>query len=179
VDPRLELAEQRIDRLEQHVERLQRLLRLQFALSRSTAVPVDTGVVQTVQGQIDPLSYQDGMPTLLNYGFSSSLPVGGDKAVIFLGGDRSQGVVVATGHKAYRYKGLLDGQSVMHDMWGHSLLMSATGVALIGNLTVTGAITATGGITAGFGTGDAVTLQGHKHGTGAAATGTVPPSAGT
>lgn len=36
-----------------------------------------------------------------------------------------------------------------------------------------------GGITAGQGGGDQVTLQGHKHGTGSAAAGTVAPTAGT
>jgi phage gp45-like len=157
----------RVSMLEQRIERLERALRLQVALSRSTAPSNDAGVVQFNQGQIDPLSMQDNIPTLLNYGFSSSLPVGGDKAMIFIGGDRSQGVVVATGHQAYRYKGLLEGQSVMYDMWGHSFLLSATGASLVGNLTVTGSITA------GAGTGDSVTLQGHRHSGGAA------PTAGT
>jgi phage gp45-like len=156
-----------ISMLEQRIERLERALRQQVAISRSTAPATDTGMVQVNQGQIDPLTVLDGMPTLLNYGFSSSMPIGGDKAVIFLNGDRSQGVVVATGHRQYRFTGLQPGESVMHDMWGHSLRLSAAGATLVGNLSVTGSVTA------GSGGADSVTLQGHKHGGGP------PPTAGT
>jgi phage gp45-like len=146
--------------LEQRIERLERKLRAQVTLSRSTAPAVDSGVVQFNQGMIDPLSYQDNMPTLLNYGFSSSLPVGGDKAVMFLNGDRSQGVVVATGHQTYRFKGLLEGESVMYDMWGHSIRMAASAVTVTApSLVTTGDVVvgtgATGTFTAG---GAAVTV---------------------
>ena len=48
-----------------------------------------------------------------------------------------------------------------------------------GDVTITGNLKVTGEITAGFGTGDSVTLQQHKHGTGAAAAGTSVPTAGT
>jgi phage gp45-like len=156
-----------ISMLEQRIERLERALRQQVAISRSTAPAIDTGMVQVNQGQIDPLTVLDGMPTLLNYGFSSSMPIGGDKAVIFLNGDRSQGVVVATGHRQYRFIGLQEGEAVMHDMWGHSLRLSAAGATLVGNLSVTGSITA------GSGGADSVTLQDHRHGGG------TPPTAGT
>ena len=57
-----------------------------------------------------------------------------------------------------------------------SLVFTATGsgVAIVGNLTVTGEITA------GFGTGDSVTLQQHRHGAaGTLATGTTIPTPGT
>jgi phage gp45-like len=158
----------RIPQLEMRIERLERTIRLMTAISRSTAPAVDTGNCQTNQGQIDPLSFQDRMPTLLNYGFSSSLPVGGDKAVFFLGGDRSQGVVIATGHQVYRFRGLQLGQVVMHDMWGHSLLMSETGASLIGNLSIAGNLTATGSIIQGLGGPDQVGLGTHHHPGGSA-----------
>jgi phage gp45-like len=171
--------------LEQRIERLERAIRLQFALSRSTAAAVDTGPVQTNQGKIDALSLRDGMPTLFTYGFSSSLPVGGDKAVMFLGGNRSQAVVVATGHQTYRFTGLKLGETVMHDMWEHSIHMTADGIAvagnltLAGNLTVTGTITATGDITAGAGGAGAVTVLTHKHTSAASGSPTSAPIAGT
>jgi phage gp45-like len=169
-----------VAQLTQRIERLERALRLMTALSRSTAPAIDTGSVQTIQGQIDPLSLRDNIPTLLNYGFSSSLPIGGDKAMIFLNGDRSQGVVVATGHQTYRYRGLQPGQSVMHDMWGHSLLMASTGAALVGNLSITGNLTVSGEITAGAGTAGSVTVQQHKHAGVATGTGsTAAPTAGS
>ncbi len=171
--------------LEQRIARLERANRLQFALSRTTAPAVDTGPVQTNQGRLDALSLRDAMPTLLAYGFSSSVPMGGDKAVMFLGGDRSQAVVIATGHQTYRYTGLQEGESVMHDMWGHSIRMTASGLVIngntawTGNVAVTGAITATGNITAGAAGAGAVDLLGHKHTSESPGTPTSAPIAGT
>jgi phage gp45-like len=162
-DPYVRLLESRIAALERSLARLARQLRAPIALSRSTANAQDSGAVQTNQGRLDALSLKDGLPTLYAYGFSSSLPVGGDKLVAFLGGDRSQGVVIATGHQDYRLRGLLPGEAAMHDMWSHSIRLTATGIAIAGDVTVTGSITATGGITAGQGGADPVTVQHHRH----------------
>jgi hypothetical protein len=143
-DMRVAQLERRISVLEQHIERLSRALRLQMALGRSSAPAVDGGPVQTIQGKIDPLSVKDAMPVMLNYGFSSSLPVGGDQAIVFLTGDRSQALVVATNHQTYRYAGLNPGETVIHDMWGHSLLLHAAGGLFTGDLTINGNIASTG-----------------------------------
>lgn len=124
--------ESRIASLERQLTQLMRQMRGGFALSRSTAPSQDGGPVQTNQGRLDALSLKDGMPTLYTYGFSSSLPIGGDKLVAFMYGDRSQGVVMATGHQTYRFTGLVTGEAVMHDMWGRSVKMSATGIVVQG-----------------------------------------------
>ena len=159
----------RVAALESALRRIDRQSRNSIALSRSTAPSVDNGVVQTNQGMLDAASLRDGMPTLYTWGFSSSLPVNGDKVVAFLNGDRGAGIVIATGHQQYRYSGLITGESVMHDANGHSIHMSASGIAVVGNLalsgnlSVTGNITATGSITAGYGGSDQVGLQTHKH----------------
>lgn len=78
--------------------------------------------------------------------------------------------------------GILNGtptQYVMFDATGITVV-SPTAVRIQApTVAITGNLTATGGITAGQGTGDQVTLQGHQHGTGSAAAGTVAPTAGT
>jgi len=135
-DMQVAQLERRISVLEQQLERMSRALRLQMALGRSSAPAVDSGPVQTIQGKIDPVSVKDGMPVMLNYGFSSSLPVGGDQAIVFLTGDRSQALVVATNHQTYRFTGLLPGETVMHDMWGNSLHMTAAGIVITAPSTV-------------------------------------------
>jgi hypothetical protein len=67
---------------------------------------------------------------------------------------------------------------------------TASGISIVtpGNLTfqaanatldASGNLTVKGDVTAGSGGADSVTLQGHKHGTGSAAAGTVAPTAGT
>jgi phage gp45-like len=126
----------RISLLEQRVDQLERLLRLQVALARSTAPVVDTGVIQTIQGKIDPVSIRDGMPVLLNFGFSSSLPIGGDHVAVFLNGDRSQPLVVGTNHQRYRYKGLNPGETVLYDMYGNTILLNGAGIQMTASAAV-------------------------------------------
>ena len=161
-------VEARISRLERQIEALQRQLRVPVGFSRSTAAPNDAGAVQTIQGQMDALSSRDAMPVLFHYGVSSAMPVGGDKVIAYVTGDRSSGVVVATGHQQYRLAGLSTGQVAMYDMWGHSLVFGS------GGLTVTGDLHVTGAVIAGYGGADQVGLQTHKHTVGG-----TPPVAGT
>jgi phage gp45-like len=164
--------------LHRRIERLERLVGQAIGIGKSTAAAIDTGTVQTMQGQIDALSYRDNMPVMGLWGFSSSLPIGGDKMLVYPRGDRSQAVIIGTGHQAYRYTGLQQGETVMFDMNGHSIHLSSSGIKLIGNVSVVGSITATLGIVAGFGGADQVGLQTHEHPT-AAIGGPSAPSPGT
>lgn len=61
--------------------------------------------------------------------------------------------------------GIFAGSTMLH--------LKADGAWLKGDFHVTGAVVA------GYGTGDQVGLQSHKHGTGSAAAGTIAPTAGT
>jgi hypothetical protein len=153
----------RLGALERRLERLERRNRDAFALSRSTAPSVDSGAVQTNQGRLDALSLRDGMPTLYHYGFSASLPVGADKLVCFLNGDRSQGVVVATGHQSHRFTGLAPGEVVIHDMWGHSIHLTQDRISVTGDVRITGDLQVTGEVTRGYGGADQVALGTHVH----------------
>jgi hypothetical protein len=65
------------------------------------------------------------------------------------------------------------------DAHGNVISMRSDGIHVTGGLIVTGAITATGGITAGFGGGDAVTLQHHLHTSSTPGNPTSAPTAGT
>ena len=166
--------EARVAMLERIVAQQARQLRTPIAFGRSTAAPIDTGPVQTIQGQMDALSRRDGMPVLFHYGYSSAMPIGGDKVISYLTADRSQGVVIATGHQSYRLTGLSTGQVALYDMWGHKIVLGSGGISMTGTVSVTGDIHATGAVIAGYGGADQVGLQTHHHGTGG-----VPPAAGT
>jgi phage gp45-like len=163
--------ERRIADLENEIRVLKRRQGNHFALSRSLAPAIDIGPIQTIQGQLDPLSRRDAIPVMMHYGFSSSMPVNGDKVVLFIGGDPSKAVAIATGHQTYRPRGLLPGQAVMYDMWGHLFVLNAGGAALTGNLQGSGLITA------GFGGADQVGLQTHHHNAPGGVTS--PPVAGS
>jgi phage gp45-like len=123
----------RIATLERRLDRLERRTAMGVAFARSTNQPVDSGTVQTLQGQIDALSIRDAMPVLYHYGFSASMPLGGDHVVIFGNGERSSGVVVATNHQQYRFTGLANGEAVLYNkVTGTSVLMGASGIVIDG-----------------------------------------------
>ncbi len=67
-----------------------------------------------------------------------------------------------------------DGKITLTDAGG-----AVVGLTNDGNVSVTGNLHVSGAVVAGFGGGDAVSLQTHKHGTGTAAAGTSAPTAGT
>jgi phage gp45-like len=138
--------EARIAMLERQVAALTRRLGTPFTLARSTVAPNDAGAVQTIQGQLDALSTRDAMPVLYHYGFTGSPPIGTDKLVAFLDGDRSKGLVIATGHQEYRLTGLANGEVAIYDMLGRYVKLAQSGIvmnAAAGPVTIENATTVT------------------------------------
>ncbi len=87
----------------------------------------DYGPVQKMQVKFLNLETHDNLPRLAEFGFSSNPPSGSDAVVAFLGGDRSNGVVVATGHQPSRPTGLLPGESMLYSQDGKHVYMTAAG----------------------------------------------------
>lgn len=157
------VLEARIAMLERQVARLSRRAGAPFALARSTMAPVDTGVVQTVQLQLDPLSARDNVPVLYNFGFTGSPPVGADFHVAFLDGDRSKAVAIASGHQTYRLTGLANGDSAQYDSWGNYVWLTGAGLvinALAGIALNAPAVTAQGNLSVGNGATGIFTANG-------------------
>jgi phage gp45-like len=176
------VLEARIAALERQVAALLNRRSTPFSLARSTLAVNDFGAVQTVQAQLDPLSVRDGIPLLSNFGHTSAPPIGADFHVAFIDGDRSKAVIIASGHQAYRLRGLGDGDSAIYDSRGAYAWLTPDGPAIngVGKPTlVTGDLHVTGNVYGGWNGPDQVGLTSHRHGTGTAASGTVPPSAGT
>ncbi|EMT6124046.1 TPA: phage baseplate assembly protein [Klebsiella michiganensis] len=96
-----------------------------LGVGRITAM-TDTGSTQTVQYQT-PLEVANAH-RLAEFGFSSGLPVGTDVVLAFLGGDRSNPVVIATNHQGYRHSDLNSGETVMYNQWGLNILLTEDGV---------------------------------------------------
>ena len=157
------------------ISRIARRIGVVIGIGRLTAATVETGSVQTVQAAF-PGSATNGpdlreMPSLQLFGFRSSPKPGADVVAVFLSGDRSKGVVIASGDQRFRITVLASGDSVMEDAFGHAIHMSAAGIAVQGTMTVTGDVIANG-----------ISLINHEHdylpGTGPE-TPTSPPIAGT
>ncbi|HIF5760743.1 TPA: phage baseplate assembly protein domain-containing protein [Raoultella ornithinolytica] len=98
-----------------------------LGVGRVTAMQ-DTGGTQSVQYQT-PLEVASAC-RLAEFGFSSGLPVGSDVVLAFLGGDRSNPVVIATNHQGYRHSDLSPGETVMYNQWGLHILLTEAGISI-------------------------------------------------
>ncbi|MET3132230.1 phage baseplate assembly protein V [Oxalobacteraceae bacterium GrIS 1.11] len=106
----------------------------------------DSGNVQMLQVKLNEGHVRDGTPRLAEFGFTSMPPNGSDVMLLFIAGDRSNGVIVATGHQASRMKNLKAGEVAIYDDQGQSIHLTRAGIVIHGaGLPVT--ITGTSGIT--------------------------------
>ena len=78
----------------------------------------DDGPAQSLQVQLGSGEVRDNTPRLAEYGFTSMPPDGAHVTVLFVGGDRSNGVVIATGDPGSRKRNLQSGESAIYDNQG-------------------------------------------------------------
>ena len=81
----------------------------------------DSKTAQLLQVKLNDSETRDSTPRIAEFGFTSFPPNGSDVLMVFMGGDRSKGVVVATGHQQSRPAGLVSGESMVYDVWGKSI----------------------------------------------------------
>jgi phage baseplate assembly protein V len=115
----------------------------------------DSGRVQILQIQLSSNEIKDDTPRLAEFGFTSMPPVGSDAIVVFMGSDRSQGAVIATGHQASRLKNLKAGEVAIYDDQGQSVFLTRAGIVINGGghpVTVIGDVIA-----------DGISLKHHVH----------------
>lgn len=152
-------------------EKLAHGLRNMIASGQSVAMN-DAGKYQVLQVQFSPVEIKDNLPRMTEYGFSSHPPHGHTALVLSFGGNKTNGVVVATHHSESRRKGLLEGEVCISDDQGQEVyftrngiivkdkagsvvklngdgtgeLTFAAGLTINANTTVNGTLTATGAI---------------------------------
>jgi phage baseplate assembly protein V len=115
------------------IDAIQRLhQRLLHAIGRGRITTGnDGGSVQMHQVRLGPDEIKDDIPRLAEFGLTSMPPVGSDAVVLFLGGDRSNGAIVATGHQASRPKGLAAGETMLYCQDGKSIYLTADGGVVV------------------------------------------------
>ena len=74
---------------------------------------------QTLQVELLKGEVRDGIERMQNYGFTSH-PTGGDVAVVFLGGNREQGIVVVADDRRYRLN-MQAGEVAIYDDLGNKV----------------------------------------------------------
>ncbi|WP_338523372.1 phage baseplate assembly protein V [Pseudomonas batumici] len=112
------------------MQRLWRRIQLMSSWGRVSFVN-DSKTAQLLQVKLNDSETRDGTPRIAEFGFTSVPPDGSDVLVVFLGGDRSKGVVVATGHQASRPANLQAGESMLYDLAGKSVYLTQSGGIVI------------------------------------------------
>ena len=108
------------------MERLWRRVQLMSSWGRVTFSD-DSRSAQLLQVKLNDSETRDDTPRIAEFGMTSRPPEGSDVLVVFLGGDRSKGVVVATAHQGSRPKGLFAGETMLYDLWGKSVYLTKAG----------------------------------------------------
>lgn len=168
------------------IERLSRRILLTIGRGRIQSVD-DSGTAQIAQVVLGPLETQSKLKRLAEFGFTSRPPKGSDAIVLFVGGDRGNGVIIATGNQQYRLKNLGDGEVALYNSTGRYVKLGGSeivveaggGQVTINNATkllVHGDIEATGNVKDATRTmaADRAKYNAHKHSgvtTGAGVTG--------
>lgn len=86
----------------------------------------DTGNVQILQVQLSPKELAN-LRRLAEFGFTSLPMDGADAVAVFVGGDRSNGVIIATGDQHYRFKLGAPGEVAIYDAFGKSIWLKKDG----------------------------------------------------
>ena len=109
------------------IERVARRVLLSLARALVTTVN-DAGGMQMMQVKLNALETRDNTPRMAEFGLTSNPPTtNSDAIVVFLGGDRSNGVVIATGHQPSRPKNLAPGETMLYSQDGKYVYMTASG----------------------------------------------------
>ncbi|NTZ82191.1 phage baseplate assembly protein V [Burkholderia metallica] len=111
-------------------ERLARRILTMIGAARITTFN-DAGSVQKLQVKVNGLETIDNLANLMHFGFSSGPPIGTDVAIVFIGGDRSNGVVVASNHQASRPKDLKAGEAMIYSQDGKQVYLTASGGIIV------------------------------------------------
>jgi phage gp45-like len=88
----------------------------------------DSGPIHRAQVKGFPNETIDAMPVLQIYGLASHAMPGSDAMAIFASGDRSNGVIIATGNQKYRLRSLKSGEVALYDDGGNIVKLANNGM---------------------------------------------------
>jgi phage baseplate assembly protein V len=114
------------------IERIGRRILTMIGRGRKTTGD-DSGNVQMLQVKLGADEVRDKTPRLAEFGFASMPPDGADLVVLFIGGDRSNGVIIASGDIATRMKNLQPGESALYDSLGKHVYLKADQIEIDAN----------------------------------------------
>jgi phage baseplate assembly protein V len=114
------------------IERIGRRILTMIGRGRKTTGD-DSGNVQMLQVKLGADEVRDKTPRLAEFGLASMPPDGADLVVLFIGGDRSNGVIIASGDIATRMKNLQPGESALYDSLGKHVYLKVDQIEIDAN----------------------------------------------
>lgn len=88
----------------------------------------DTTKLQSMQVSLFKKEVSDKVDRMGEYGFSSNPPVGSEAVIVFPGGDRSHGIVIATENREHRMQ-TAPGESALYNDQSMHVHLKANGTA--------------------------------------------------
>lgn len=92
----------------------------------------DSKSVQLVQAQLLAEEVHDDVERIQEYGFTSVPKAGAEGVVVFVGGNRDHGLVIAVEDRRYRLKGLASGEVAIYDDQGQKVHITRSGIVIDG-----------------------------------------------
>lgn len=92
----------------------------------------DSGPVQRQQVRLGAFETFDNVPRMSEYGFNSMPPPDADAVLVFVGGNRLDGVIIGTGSQQYRMRSLKPGEVSISDNQGQSVYLTQSGIVVDG-----------------------------------------------
>ena len=103
-------------------------IRLMVGRALISAIRYD-GAIHRAQLRLLADEIQDDVELMQHYGLASAPKPGAEAAVVFLGGNRDHGIIVATHDRRYRLS-LEEGEVALHDDLGQFVHLKRTGISV-------------------------------------------------
>lgn len=100
--------------------------------------------MQTLQVEVTDGELKDGAEHYEPFGFTSNPPAGSDGLIAFIGGDRSNAVVICMAGRGSRVTGLAEGDVAIYSQGGAVIKLVGGDIRITGNVTVDGDVIANG-----------------------------------
>jgi phage baseplate assembly protein V len=113
------------------IERMYRRIMLMVGRGR-IKTSRDDGAAQMHQVRFNALETTDNIPRLGEYGFNSMPPADSDAVLLFAGGNRINGIIIATGNQTFRMRSLKPGEVSISDNLGQSVYLTQAGIVVNG-----------------------------------------------
>lgn len=111
-----------IEAIQRLTEDMRGKIRLMVGRAILSAVQ-DGGAIQTAQASLLADEAHDDMERVQQYGFTSVPMQGAEAVVVFPGGNRDHGLIIAVDDRRYRLRGLESGEVALYTDEGDSLVL--------------------------------------------------------